>query len=262
MARDDRCAISAFLAVVANKQCCRQHVSGERIGECTSPNRRNSNFRKWALVSSIPKMRRSGSPANFTGARCFLPPSPKTGSLRPVDTAGRFSIFNGPVELKEKIVVLDIIVATADIDNRIAVARENLRGLIEQATAYSGAADDNLVAQRIADQEARLELLTKRREEVLQSTKSNARRRDMTKSRIKKNMEVIGADGVHIGTVDRITAGRIRLTKNDSGEGRHKGHHHYIDLGLVADIEGPTVRLSAVAATAVTFEEEKSGKPA
>jgi len=42
----------------------------------------------------------------------------------------------------------------------------------------------------------------------------------------------------------------------------HEGHHHYIDLGLVADIEGPTVRLSAVAATAVTFEEEKSGKPA
>ena len=81
----------------------------------------------------------------------------------------------------------------------------------------------------------------------------------MTKSRIKKNMEVIGADGVHIGTVDRIIAGRIRLTKNDSGEGRHKGHHHYVDLGLVADIEGQTVRLSAIAATAVTFEEEKSG---
>ena len=155
----------------------------------------------------------------------------------------------------------DIIANTADIDDQIAVARENLRELIEQAAAYSGAADDDLVVQRIADQEARLELLTKRREEVLQSTKSNARRRDMTKSRIKKNMEVIGADGVHIGTVDRITAGRIRLTKNDSGEGRHKGHHHYIDLGLVADIEGQTVRLSAVAATAVTFEEEKSGEP-
>jgi hypothetical protein len=115
------------------------------------------------------------------------------------------------------------------------------------------------VAQRIADQEGRLELLTKRREEVLQSTISDARRRDMAKSRIKKNMEVIGADGVHIGTVDRITAGRIRLTKNGSGEGRHKGHHHYIDLGLVADIEGQTVRLSAVAATAVAFRGGEIG---
>jgi hypothetical protein len=133
--------------------------------------------------------------------------------------------------------------------------------LIEQAAAYSGAADDVLVAQRIADQEARIELMTKRREEILQSTNSDTRRRDMTKSRIKKNMEVIGADGVHIGTVDRIIADRIRLTKNDSGGGRHKGHHHYVDLGLVADIEGQTVRLSAVAATAVTFEEEESGEP-
>ena len=155
----------------------------------------------------------------------------------------------------------DITADTADIDDQIAVARENLRELIEQAAAHSVAADDDLVARRIADQEERLELLTKRREEVLQSTKSDARRRDMAKSRIKKNMEVIGADGVHIGTVDRIIAGRIRLTKNDSGEGRHKGDHHYIDLGLVADIEGQTVRLSAVAATAVTFEEEKSGEP-
>jgi hypothetical protein len=95
--------------------------------------------------------------------------------------------------------------------------------------------------------------MTKRREEVLQGTNSGTRRRDMTKSRIKKNMEVIGADGVHIGTVDLIIPGRIRLTKNDGGEGRHKGHHHYIDVGLVADIEGQTVRLSAV--------EEKSGQP-
>jgi hypothetical protein len=75
-------------------------------------------------------------------------------------------------ELKEEIV--HIIANTADIDDQIAVARENLRELNEQAAAYSGAADDDLVVQRIADQEARLELLTKRREEVLQSTKSNA----------------------------------------------------------------------------------------
>jgi len=83
----------------------------------------------------------------------------------------------------------------------------------------------------------------------------------MKNNRVKKNMEVIGADGVHIGTVNRVTAGRIRLTKNDSGEGRHKGHHHYIDLGLVADIEGQTVRLSAVAATLLPSRRKKSGEP-
>jgi hypothetical protein len=71
---------------------------------------------------------------------------------------------------------------------------------------------------------------------------------------------VIGADGVHIGTVDRVVGGRIKLAKADSGEGRHKGHHHFIELGFVADVEGQKVRLSANAAVAVTLEEERSGK--
>jgi hypothetical protein len=75
--------------------------------------------------------------------------------------------------------------------------------------------------------------------------------------KIKEHMEVIGADGVHVGTVDRVEARRIKLTKRDSGEGSHKGHHHYVPLGLVADIEGNTVRLSANAAVAVTMEEEQ-----
>ena len=50
---------------------------------------------------------------------------------------------------------------------------------------------------------------------------------------------------------------RIKLTKQDSGEGSHKGHHHYIDSGLVAGVEGNKVRLSASGANAVTMEEEK-----
>jgi hypothetical protein len=73
----------------------------------------------------------------------------------------------------------------------------------------------------------------------------------------RRALEVIGADGVHIGTVDRVEGNRIKLTKKDSGEGRHRGHHHYIDKGLVADIEGNKVRLSANAAVAVMMEEEK-----
>ena len=76
-------------------------------------------------------------------------------------------------------------------------------------------------------------------------------------SDIKEHMEVIGADGVHVGTVDKDEGGRIQLTKKDSGEGSHKGHHHYIDRGLVAGVEGNKVRLSAIGAIAVTMEEEK-----
>jgi hypothetical protein len=74
---------------------------------------------------------------------------------------------------------------------------------------------------------------------------------------IKEHMEVIGADGVHVGTVDKVEGRRIKLTKKDSGEGSHRGHHHYIDRGFVAGVEGNKVRLSAIGAVAVTLEEEK-----
>jgi len=79
---------------------------------------------------------------------------------------------------------------------------------------------------------------------------------------IKEHAEVIGADGVHVGTVDHVEGKRIKLTKKDSGEGSHEGHHHFIDLSLVAEVEGDRVRLSANADVAVTFEEEEDGHQA
>ena len=77
-------------------------------------------------------------------------------------------------------------------------------------------------------------------------------------SGIKEHMEVIGADGVHLGTVDKVEGNRIKLTKKDSGS--HSDHHHYVSGGLVADIEGDRVRLSANAAVAATLEEEEGGE--
>lgn len=75
---------------------------------------------------------------------------------------------------------------------------------------------------------------------------------------IKEGMEVIGADGVHVGTVDRIEEKRIKLTRKDSGEGSHEGHHHYLSVGLIAEVEGDKVRLAAKGDVAVTlFEEEE-----
>ena len=74
---------------------------------------------------------------------------------------------------------------------------------------------------------------------------------------IKEHMEVIGADSVHVGTVDKLEGDRIKLTKRDSGEGSHRGHHHYISTGLVAEVEGDKVRLSATGANAFMFREER-----
>ena len=78
-------------------------------------------------------------------------------------------------------------------------------------------------------------------------------------STIREHMDVIGADGVHLGTVDRVEGDRIKLTKADSGQGGHEGHHHFIGRALVADVEGDKVRLSAKGDVALSFEEEEGG---
>ena len=79
-------------------------------------------------------------------------------------------------------------------------------------------------------------------------------------SEIREHMDIIGADGVHVGTVDRVEGGRIKLVKEDSGEGSHEGHHHYVEGDLVAGIEDGVVRLSANGDVVFLDEEEEDGK--
>ncbi|WP_172899779.1 hypothetical protein [Bradyrhizobium erythrophlei] len=82
---------------------------------------------------------------------------PQTGSLRPVDIRPAAFIFAPPVELKE-----ECSCPTSSPILPTSTTRSLSQGktveLIGQPAAYSGAADDDLVAQRIADQEARIEL--------------------------------------------------------------------------------------------------------
>lgn len=77
-------------------------------------------------------------------------------------------------------------------------------------------------------------------------------------SQIQEHAEVIGADGAHVGTVDHVDGDRIKLTRNDSPqtEDGQGGKHHYLPVGLVAEVEDGTVRLSATAANAVEMFEE------
>ncbi len=78
------------------------------------------------------------------------------------------------------------------------------------------------------------------------------------KSQIQEHAEVIGADGVHLGTVDHVDGDRIKLTKADSGQAEdgQGARHHWIPLGLVADVEDGKVRLSANADVAADLFEE------
>jgi hypothetical protein len=57
--------------------------------------------------------------------------------------------------------------ALAEIEGRIQLVEDNLRQLVEQAAAYSGAADEERNANRIADQEAKLAALLKEREALI-----------------------------------------------------------------------------------------------
>ena len=77
---------------------------------------------------------------------------------------------------------------------------------------------------------------------------------------IKDRMPIIGADGLPVGTVDKVEGGRIKLTRDD-GHGGKMDHHHFLPVDLAADIEDGKLRLSATAANAMMLREEEDGKP-
>ena len=52
--------------------------------------------------------------------------------------------------------------------------------------------------------------------------------------RICEQMEVVGSDGEHVGTVDKVKDGRIILTKSDPNAG---GHHHSIPCSWLDRVE-------------------------
>lgn len=57
--------------------------------------------------------------------------------------------------------------ALDEINRRIQIVEDNLRELVEQAAAYSGAADEERATDRIADQQAKLDALLKEHEALV-----------------------------------------------------------------------------------------------
>jgi hypothetical protein len=55
----------------------------------------------------------------------------------------------------------------SELDDRIAILRDNIRQLIEQAAAFSGAEDEDRNADRLAQQNEELETLKKQRDALL-----------------------------------------------------------------------------------------------
>ena len=63
-------------------------------------------------------------------------------------------------------------------------------------------------------------------------------------SKITEHMEVVGSDGQHVGTVDKLC---VKLTKSDPAA---HGQHHVINLSDIASLEGGRLKLSTPAAEA------------
>lgn len=74
-------------------------------------------------------------------------------------------------------------------------------------------------------------------------------------SEIREHADVIGSDGVHVGTVDGVEGGRIKLTRSENDPG-HQNHHHFVSLSNVERIEGGRVKLSVKGQDAI---EEADG---
>jgi hypothetical protein len=77
-------------------------------------------------------------------------------------------------------------------------------------------------------------------------------------SQIREHMNVLGSDGRHIGTVDRIKGEKIILTKNDP---MSHGKHHAIPAEWVSSVDQNEVRLNQTTEEAFTnwMDAEKSG---
>ena len=80
-------------------------------------------------------------------------------------------------------------------------------------------------------------------------------------SQITEDMEIVGADGVHIGVVDHMDGDRIKMKRKDPEHGQSSDHHHYLQLSAVASVDGGKVWLSADAANARQLFQEQDGSP-
>ncbi len=68
-------------------------------------------------------------------------------------------------------------------------------------------------------------------------------------SRIREHMAVVGSDGLHVGTVDKVEGDRIKLTKQDDPDGSGM-HHHFVPMDMVQSVNDNEVRLNVAGAQA------------
>jgi hypothetical protein len=74
--------------------------------------------------------------------------------------------------------------------------------------------------------------------------------------RVREHMEVVGSDGQHVGTVDKVRGDRIILTKSDPNAG---GHHHSIPCSWLESVDDKvTISKTAEQAMNAWRDEERN----
>ncbi len=77
-------------------------------------------------------------------------------------------------------------------------------------------------------------------------------------SEIREHMEIVGSDGGHVGTVDKLEGDRIKLTKQDDPDGSH-AHHHFLPISAVESVNDNKVQLNMTADRARHFATTTGG---
>ncbi|SOB78622.1 hypothetical protein SAMN06297144_0128 [Sphingomonas guangdongensis] len=87
--------------------------------------------------------------------------------------------------------------------------------------------------------------------------RSNRQTQRTSLSSVNEHMEVVGSDGQHVGTVDKVRGDRIILTKNDADAG---GRHHSIPSSWLQSVDDKvTISKTADEAKKQWRDEERSG---
>ena len=82
-------------------------------------------------------------------------------------------------------------------------------------------------------------------------------------SQITQHMEVVGSDGIHVGLVDRVEGGEVKLMRRGTGEdatgaplASGDDRNHRLDADAIARVEGNKVYLKEDAAAAARREAD------
>jgi hypothetical protein len=134
--------------------------------------RKKSGSRKSAAKKTAARTRKPRVKAKKKAAKA---PKRRVAAKKAVRAAKKPVAAKTPVAAKKPVAAPKTAVApppqaptlapVTELDNRIAIVRANLRELVDQAASSAGAANEELLSQRIAEQEAKLASLRKQREE-------------------------------------------------------------------------------------------------